>query len=632
MGKGKIISGGTAGLYTIEVNYYRERYTAQIAKLNERITVIDAQITSIEAEITTLQAVITALELQIAGYDPVTQKNELKTAMATLVTKQTDMIALRRRLNYVKLQKTSLQLKIKYLQDNMPADPQISAWCADLTEDLSGEVGTIEVPGERGTVLIRPGYSDQAAHSAQRDGQIEPSIAGIPEAVYYNLALFPGWQKWLPTYRFGTILALDNDNDTCSVSLEAALSSAQDLDVNSVTTLTNVPIEYMTCNAAAFDVGDSVIVECTNTITPAVASPSSPGSITTTHKVIGFKDHPKSCKSYAVYLVYGNGSKMAAIVWDCVAGELLMGPVDTTDDDFLAWYNAHQSVGDSLFAALKQDTKAPYKYHPELVDPSPQDPNDIIYYHYIQLGSYWRNVELTESPQEITGILTRFESKQSSYRKTGYFDIQYPGYWDNFVPFDLTPYGPSDDWESDLLAAHPGCIGYIWMVTYIGIEREYTYDFYGPYGLVGSHTGGLSYLSNEYDQNSTENLLKVLYPYDITGKYRYTAAQDGKYNRSTIAMATVIHFQPIKIETLAMGGTEPESDPITDPAEVTNTYKTRVTLVQARAGNIPNGQTWLDIPENTALNEAIADAFDMYYTLNPTSEGIDCTFSVTMLR
>lgn len=246
MGKGKIISGGTAGLYTIEVNYYRERYTAQIAKLNERITVIDAQITSIEAEITTLQAVITALELQIAGYDPVTQKNELKTAMATLVTKQTDMIALRRRLNYVKLQKTSLQLKIKYLQDNMPADPQISAWCADLTEDLSGEVGTIEVPGERGTVLIRPGYSDQAAHSAQRDGQIEPSIAGIPEAVYYNLALFPGWQKWLPTYRFGTILALDNDNDTCSVSLEAALSSAQDLDVNSVTTLTNVPIEYMT--------------------------------------------------------------------------------------------------------------------------------------------------------------------------------------------------------------------------------------------------------------------------------------------------------------------------------------------------------------------------------------------------
>lgn len=631
MGKGKIISGGTAGLYTIEVNYYRERYTAQIAKLNERITVIDAQITSIEAEITTLQAVITALELQIAGYDPVTQKNELKTAMATLVTKQTDMIALRRRLNYVKLQKTSLQLKIKYLQDNMPADPQISAWCADLTEDLSGEVGTIEVPGERGTVLIRPGYSDQAAHSAQRDGQIEPSIAGIPEAVYYNLALFPGWQKWLPTYRFGTILALDTDNDTCSVNLEPAVSSAQDLDVNSVTTLTNVPIEYMTCNAAAFDVGDSVIVECTNTITPAVASPSSPGSITTTHKVIGFKDHPKSCKSYAVYLVYGNGSKMAAIVWDCVAGELLMGPVDTTDVDFLAWYNAHQSVGDSLFDALKQDTTAPYKYHPELVDPSPQDPNDIIYYHYIKLGSYWRNVELTESPQEITGILTRFESK-SSYRKTGYFDILYPGYWDNFVPFDLTPYGPFDDWESDFLAAHPGCIDFVWMVTYIGIEREYTYDFYGPYGLVGSHTGGLSYLSNEYYQNSTENLLKDFYPNDITGKYRYTAAQDGKYDRSTIAMATVIHFQPIEIETVAMGGTEPESDPITDPAEVTNTYKTRVTLVQARAGNIPNGQTWLDIPENTALNEAIADAFDMYYTLNPTSEGIDCTFSVTMLR
>jgi hypothetical protein len=47
----------------------------------------------------------------------------------------------------------------------------ISAWCADYTEDLTGTVATMEVPGEvnpliGGGINIRPGYFDDAAWSA----------------------------------------------------------------------------------------------------------------------------------------------------------------------------------------------------------------------------------------------------------------------------------------------------------------------------------------------------------------------------------------------------------------------------------------------------------------------------------
>jgi len=51
----------------------------------------------------------------------------------------------------------------------------------------------------------------------------------------------PGWQKWMPTFRFGTITSLDTDNNTCSVSLEGASNSDTGLGVNQSGTLSGVP-------------------------------------------------------------------------------------------------------------------------------------------------------------------------------------------------------------------------------------------------------------------------------------------------------------------------------------------------------------------------------------------------------
>lgn len=203
--------------------------------------------------------------------------------------------------------------------DGEPVRQEVNAWCCDATEDLSpgAEVATIEIPGERDlAVRVRPGYESRETYAAERDGLLQPSWASSPEATYWNWALHPGNARWNPNYRLGEILLIDPQAGTCTVRLDQqtnnAKSRARDgnvLDVNNpikyqidpdtgeqttilpgdnvivdggITTLTDVPIEYMECNADAFEVGDHVMVEFQ-------------GRDWTQPKVIGFPENPKPC-------------------------------------------------------------------------------------------------------------------------------------------------------------------------------------------------------------------------------------------------------------------------------------------------------------------------------------------------
>jgi hypothetical protein len=145
-----------------------------------------------------------------------------------------ELAQLNQTLMLLQLQHTAVGKQKEYLLVNFPADPTISAWCSDLTEDLSGIVGTIEVPGERQQVLINPGFEGGAVYDPARDGQLQPSIASYPASALYNLMLIPGWQKFKPTYRTGVIVAdsIDFDANTCDVCLDPSYSSQQNLDVN----------------------------------------------------------------------------------------------------------------------------------------------------------------------------------------------------------------------------------------------------------------------------------------------------------------------------------------------------------------------------------------------------------------
>lgn len=237
MGKGTIISELGDGQYGVQLNFHRVHVDEKISELNSRISDLTAYIATLA-------------------------DGDEKTAAELLLT--------------------SYEKKKAYLQDNMPDDLTVKAWCADMTTGLTGEVGTIEVPGERGEVNIQPGYNGNAAYDIDRDGQLQPAIAGNPFNVLYNWCLLPAWQKWMPTYRYGTISNLSGD--TCTVTLDDANSSQQDLDINRSSVFNDVVIEYMGCNGSAFSDGDEVLVEFVD------QDPDNP-------KVIGFKESPRVCWS-----------------------------------------------------------------------------------------------------------------------------------------------------------------------------------------------------------------------------------------------------------------------------------------------------------------------------------------------
>jgi len=50
MGKGTIISGGDAGQYQVQINYFRETYAEKIAALDVKIDSLEQQIAKLEEE------------------------------------------------------------------------------------------------------------------------------------------------------------------------------------------------------------------------------------------------------------------------------------------------------------------------------------------------------------------------------------------------------------------------------------------------------------------------------------------------------------------------------------------------------------------------------------------------------
>lgn len=234
MGKGTIISGGTDGQYQVSVVYNTDRAQAEKAANLAKIANLESQIAS-----------------------------------------ETDD----RRLNVLILQKLSVEKRNAAI-DSIPESETISAWCADLTEDITGDVGLIEVPGESVDFNIQPGHEDNAAYDADRDGQLTPTMAMSSAAAFYNLAMLPGWQKWKPTFRYGAISEITGE--TCTVTLDVAISTQQGLGVNQSSVLYNVPIEYMDCDGVAFQDGDEVLIKFI-------------GQDWSSPKVVGFKEHPKPC-------------------------------------------------------------------------------------------------------------------------------------------------------------------------------------------------------------------------------------------------------------------------------------------------------------------------------------------------
>lgn len=200
----------------------------------------------------------------------------------------------------LKLSLASLIKQKEYL-NRIPPDEETTAYCADATEDLTGEVGTIEINGNAdGVINIQPGYGDSARYSASRDGVTQHIMAMTPEQAFYNMAMEPGWQRWRPLHMTGLITAIAPDNKSCHVTLEVATSRFQGLPLNQSFTLTSIPFQYMDCDGDAFIVGDRVIVRFMN-------------QDPTQGTVVGFAESPRPCGHPAVILTNEQGW---SIVWD----------------------------------------------------------------------------------------------------------------------------------------------------------------------------------------------------------------------------------------------------------------------------------------------------------------------------
>ncbi len=294
MGKGRILTAHGAGRYTIELLEDRARANTARALAVSRVADLDARISTRETDYAQAQAMVDAaadeLDQAIAAYQAEMQaEGESGIDTTKPAAKLQEAAAYRdgiaADIRALKVQRLAAQRRIDLI-DAMPALRQQEAWCADYTEDLEGEVATAEVPGQATHVQLRPGYNGAATYDQVRDGALQPALSGTPAGVFYNLAMLPGWQKWRPTYRIATITSVDTLADTCAITLDAATSSQQDLDVNAQGSYADVPVQYMTCNAAIFEVGDRVLVEFSGDIETPV--------------VVGFEQAPRQCGGFGL--------------------------------------------------------------------------------------------------------------------------------------------------------------------------------------------------------------------------------------------------------------------------------------------------------------------------------------------
>jgi hypothetical protein len=293
MGYAVITGGGTDGRYDIELDFGESTRVALLNTANAVLVALDAKIVAAQEKVTTAKGLEAAQQAKVdAAYlDLQAKMNNLApgspvpdTAAYTAELKALRQLEFKTKpfstiLESLKRSKAELQRKISdFIQ--LQTTRQAEAWCADLTENAPQgmAIATLEIPGEDNLILLAPG----GRFWQPSDGVLRARELMSPEQAYFNASILPGWQKFKPTYRWGTITAINRDTQRATVNLPGTTSSAQRLNVDQEAVLQNVPFQYMTCGHAAFENGDNVVVEFT-------------GQDWAAQKIIGFLDNPKAC-------------------------------------------------------------------------------------------------------------------------------------------------------------------------------------------------------------------------------------------------------------------------------------------------------------------------------------------------
>lgn len=321
MGRATVVSNLGSGQYRIEIDAGEERINARINKLTEIIeqeqqikAEAEAEAAGIEEDIAAIVAELNAMIAVTVYIVPDTEAILAKHKEGS--QKGEELAKVKARLASIEFRLTAAATQLARIEAVRPKY-QKTVWCATHTTNATGEVATIEVPGEPDWIVMAPaGRKPTVA-----DGFLLNRTAMSPEQAFFNYAILPGWQRFTPTYRFGTIYDIDKTTNTCSVMLWPAASSAQRLPVNKKSVFTSVPVVYLTCHAKAFKPEDSVLVEFQ-------------GQDWENPRVVGFQHTPRRCPltvTYAVApgLMIGIGEAVQHVVHGESTTPVLVSAVDT---------------------------------------------------------------------------------------------------------------------------------------------------------------------------------------------------------------------------------------------------------------------------------------------------------------
>lgn len=336
MGYGTVVSGGADGRYVIELDMGTASRDVLIAELDAKLAELNGRIAEKQTPLDAAEAETAAARVEVGvaidvlamamQSDPQGDHKALQDDVDKKLRKVVELegkaAVLRIDVDMLKADRANMDRQ-KAVYAGLALSRTQQVWCADLTEDASGEVATIEVPGEPQSVLIAPGGR---AWTQAADGLLLSRALMTPEQAFFSAAILPGWQKWKPTYRKGTVTAVDYDADTADVELDATPSTAQDLPINQAATLTAVPVEYMTCNAAVFEPGDRCVVQFEG---QDWASP----------KLVGFAEWPKACDLVVLALHSGGGLQPKI---SCVVA---MSPAGTVQKQWVGVNDTHDALG-----------------------------------------------------------------------------------------------------------------------------------------------------------------------------------------------------------------------------------------------------------------------------------------------
>ncbi len=269
MGKATIISEQGEGLYTIQPEWDTSVAQGRIARLTAENGEIDARLSTLDSEITSAEvAFFYASDVLQAAILNEAEQGEIDAKQRAVYERSAEVQNLRRTKSFLQLRKVANEKQIEWLESMAATPSTVQAWCADYTENLSGTVGTVEIGRVDVPPIILPG-------GGSPEGAMVPIASQSPAAAFYNLAMLPGAAKWRPRYRVGVASNVNKDNHTMSVTLEQVTISG--LDCNAVNSLSSVPVNYMDCNADAFENGNRVLVNMQ------------------TKTVVGFANNPEAC-------------------------------------------------------------------------------------------------------------------------------------------------------------------------------------------------------------------------------------------------------------------------------------------------------------------------------------------------